>query len=154
MDVHTFKEVSCFFVHTGGDELACDFLQLIMWDVDLIAGYNVRCLCWQTTFQVELDCCRVVLFTFFYFSCLGFLVGLQQPLKVVFLKFTNILMFEFFCDFDALIPAVEFLIHSHGFLNFIILNEDCFSLMELLVEYRKLGLDSKVVDAILSDHFV
>lgn len=63
-------------------------------------------------------------------------------------------MLELFSDFDRLVPSVELLIHSHRFLDFIVLNKDCFCLVELLVQDCELGLHPEVVRAFLGDQLV
>ena len=57
-------------------------------------------------------------------------------------------------NLDALIPSMQLLIHSHGFFNFIMLNQDSFGFMELFIEYSKLCLDSEVVYSLLGNEFV
>ena len=42
---------------------------------------------------------------------------------------------------------MELLVHRHGLFDLIVLDEDCFRLVELLVKDSKLGLNSEVVDA-------
>ncbi len=44
-------------------------------------------------------------------------------------------MLELLSDLDALVPTMEFLVHSHSFLDFVILDEDCLGLVELLVKH-------------------
>jgi hypothetical protein len=63
-------------------------------------------------------------------------------------------MLELFSDLNRFIPAVKLLVHSHSFLNLIVLNQDSLSLVELLIQHSELSLDSKVVDSFLSDQFV
>jgi hypothetical protein len=49
---------------------------------------------------------------------------------------------------------VQLLVHCHGFLDLIVLDQDSLSLVELLIQHSELSLDSKVVDAFLSNQFV
>mmetsp|Transcript_19212 Transcript_19212/g.26023 ORF Transcript_19212/g.26023 Transcript_19212/m.26023 type:complete len:287 (-) Transcript_19212:1348-2208(-) len=57
-------------------------------------------------------------------------------------------------DLDALIPAMKLLVHSHGLLDLIVLNENSLCLMELLVEDGHLGLDAEVLGALRRDKLV
>ena len=49
---------------------------------------------------------------------------------------------------------MELLVHGHGLLDLIVLDEDCLSLVELLIEDCKLRLNSEVVDAFLGHQLV
>ena len=62
------------------------------------------------------------------------MICFKEPLEIVFFEFSDIRMILLFGDLDALIPSVKLLIHGHGFFDFIMLNENCFSFMELLIK--------------------
>ena len=87
-------------------------------------------------------------------SGLGFLTCLKKPAKVVLLELDHILMLVLLSDLNALVPAMELLVHSHGFLNLVMLDQDGFSLMELLVEHSHFGLNTEVVRAFCCNKFV
>ena len=55
-------------------------------------------------------------------------------------------------DLDGLVPFVEFLVHGHGILNLIVLDEQGLSLVELLLQNGEFGLNSEVFDTILFGH--
>lgn len=76
----------------------------------------------------------VISFPLFDFSSFRLLVCLEKPLEIVIFKFSDVLMFEFFGNFDGFVPPVKLLIHSHSFFNLIILDQNSFSLVELLVK--------------------
>jgi hypothetical protein len=95
-----------------------------------------------------------VAFSFLDFGSLGLLVGIYQPLEVVFLELTYIRMVLLLSNLDALIPSVELLVHSHGLLHFIILKKDSLGTMELLVKNSEFGLDSEVFKALLRNKLV
>lgn len=63
-------------------------------------------------------------------------------------------MLVLLCDLDALIPSVQLLVHGHGFFDLVVLDQDCLSLVELLVEDGHLGLDTEVLGALSGDQLV
>jgi hypothetical protein len=95
-----------------------------------------------------------IAFSFLDFGSLGLLVGIYQPLEVVFLKLAYIRMVLLLSNLDALIPSVEFLIHSHCLFHFIILKEDSLCTVELLIKNCEFGLNSKVFKTLLRDKLV
>lgn len=57
-------------------------------------------------------------------------------------------------NLDALVPAMQLLVHGHRLFDLIVLDEDSFGFVELLVEHGELGLHAEVVDALLGDKLV
>jgi hypothetical protein len=55
-------------------------------------------------------------------------------LEVVLFELTDIRVILLLSNLDTLVPSVEFLIHCHRFLNFIVLNENGLGLVELFIE--------------------
>jgi hypothetical protein len=121
---------------------------------DIIGRDAVCSLCGETTLQIQLNCGRIVAFSLFHFSSFSLLVCFEQPLEVVVFKLTDVLMFEFLCNLNRLVPPVKFLVHCHSLLNFVVLNKDSLCLMELFVEDSKLCLDSEVISSFLRNKFV
>jgi hypothetical protein len=85
---------------------------------------------------------------------LSLLVGVNEPLEVVFLELPHIGVVLLLSNLDALVPPVQFLVHCHGLLHFVILKEDCLGAVELLVQDCQLSLDSEVLKAFLGYQFV
>ena len=125
-----------------------------MWHSYVIVSDDVGSLGWETSLKIESDSSVVVTFSFFDFSSLGFLVGLNQPLEVVLLEFSHIWVVLFLCNLNAFIPPVQFLVHSHGFLHFIILQENSLSSVELLLQDCKLSLHSEVLSSLSCSQLV
>ena len=125
-----------------------------MWHSYVIVSDNVGSLGWETSLKIESDGSVVVSFSLFDFSSLGFLVGLNQPLEVVLLEFSHIWVVLFLCNLNAFIPPVQFLVHSHGFLHFIILQENSLSSVELLLQDCKLSLHSEVLSSLSCSQLV
>ena len=125
-----------------------------MRDANIVSGDAVRCFGWKATLEIKLNCCCIIAFSFFHFSCFGLLVSFEQPLEVVIFEFTNILVFEFLSNFNWLVPSVKFLVHCHSLFNFVVLNQNCLCFVELFIEYCKLCLNSKVVCSFLSNQLV
>jgi hypothetical protein len=125
-----------------------------VWNTNVVVCYNVSSFSWKTTLKIEGNSGVEVTLALFDFGSLSLLVGINKPLEIVFLEFSYIRMILLFSNLDALIPSVELLIHCHSFFNFIILKENSFSAMELLVKDGKLGLNSKVLKTFLSYQFV
>lgn len=153
-NVHLFVEIASFFVHLALDKLACDLVELFMRDGDVVSGDAVGSFGRKATFQVKLDSCGVVTFSLFHFSSFSFLVCLQQPLEVIVFELTHILMLELLSNLDGLVPPMQLLIHSHSFFNLVVLDQDRFSLVELLVQHSKFSLNSKVVSSFLRNQLV
>ena len=153
-DVHFLEEISSLFKHTGGNQLGRDFFELVLRNSNVVGSDNVSCLGWKTSLKIETNRCVVVSFSLLDFSSLGLLICLEQPLEVVLLEFSDIRMVFLFGYLDRLVPSVKLLVHGHGFLDLIMLNENGLSLMELLVQDSKLCLDSEVVNSFLSDELV
>lgn len=121
----------------------------------LTVGRNtVGSLCWQTTLQVELDSRDVVTFAFFDLGSLGLLVGFEEPLEIVVFELADVLVLELFGNLDGFVPAVKLLVHGHSLFDFIMLNQNGLSLVELLIENGKLCLHTEVVNAFSSDQLV
>lgn len=49
---------------------------------------------------------------------------------------------------------MKLLVHGHSFLDFVVLNQNCLSFVELFVKDGKFGLNSEVFDSLLSDQLV
>lgn len=153
-DVKSLEELTSLFEHGGGDELGRDFLELIVRDAHIVVGDDVGSLGRETTLKVEGDGSVEVGLTFLDFGSLSLLVGVNQPLEIVFLELTDIRVILLLSDLDGLIPSVELLVHSHSLFNLIVLEEDCLSSVELLVEHGKLGLHSEVLKALSANQLV
>ena len=63
-------------------------------------------------------------------------------------------MLELFSDLYAFVPAVELLIHSHSLFDGIVLDQDGFSLMELLIQHGELDLNAEVINSLSCYQFI
>jgi len=134
--------------------LGRDLLKLILWHSNIERTDNICSLGWKPTLQVQTDGSLVITFSLFNLCSLRLLVRLKKPLEVVFLELSHIWVVFLLSDLDALIPSMKLLVHSHGFFDLIMLDEDRLCLVELLVKDSKLGLNSEVVDAFCSYQLV
>jgi len=125
-----------------------------LWHAHVEVADNIGSLCREATLQIETDCGVVIAFSFLDFSGLCLLVGLKKPLEVVLLELSDVRVILLLSNLDTLIPSVKLLIHGHGLLDLVVLDEDCLGLVELLVEDRELRLNSEVIDAFLSHQLV
>ena len=57
-------------------------------------------------------------------------------------------------NFDAFVPSMKLLVHGHSLFNLIMLDQNCFSLVELLVEYSHLGLHAEVFRSLSGNQLV
>ena len=121
---------------------------------NVIVCDNVGSLGWETSLEVESDGSVIVTFSFFNLSSLSFLICLNQPLEVVLLEFSHIWVVLFLSNLDALIPSVKFLVHCHGFFNFIMLQENSLSSVELLLQNCKFSLNSEVISSLSCSQLV
>jgi hypothetical protein len=119
---------------------------------NIVVCHNVCCFGRKTAFKIKSNSGVEISLAFFHFCSFGFLVGVNEPLEVVFLEFTDIRMALFLSDFNGLIPTMKFLVHSHSFFNFIILEKDSFSTMELLIQNGELSLNSEIFNTSLSSN--
>ena len=101
-----------------------------------------------------MNCGNVITFTFFNLGSFSFLVCFKKPLEVIVFEFTDVLVLEFFSNLNRFIPTVKLLVHSHSFFNFIVLNQNSFSFVELFFKDCKLSLNSEVINALLSNQFI
>lgn len=125
-----------------------------MWHTHVEVADDIGSLCRKATLQVKADRGVVIAFSFLDFSGLCLLVGLKKPLEVVLLELSDVRVILLLGNLDTLIPSVKLLIHGHGLLDLVVLNEDCLGLVELLVEDCELSLNSEVIDAFLSHELV
>jgi hypothetical protein len=95
-----------------------------------------------------------VTFSLLDLGSLSLLVGVNEPLEVVFLELPHVGVVLLLSNLDALVPPVQFLVHCHGLLHFVILKEDCLGAVELLIEDCQLGLDSEILKAFLGYQLV
>jgi hypothetical protein len=72
-------------------------------------------------------------FSLFHLSSLSFLICINKPLEVILFELANIWMIFLLSNLDAFIPSVKLLVHGHSLFNFIILEKDSFSSVELLI---------------------
>ena len=125
-----------------------------MRDSNIVVCDNVGCLGRKTTLKIKRDGSVEVSFTFLDLSCLGLLIGINQPLEVVLLELTNIWMILLLSDLDTLVPSVKFLIHSHRLFDLVVLKKNGFSTVELLVKYCELRLNSEVLETLRCNQLV
>ena len=144
-DLHLFEEVACLLMHSRRCQLGCNLLKLVLRDSNIVVGHAVSSLCWQASLQVQIYGRMVVSFTLFDFRSLRFLVGLEEPLEIVVLELPHVCVLELLSNLDTFVPSVQLLVHRHGFFDLVVLDQNRFSLVELLVQDSKLCLDSKVV---------
>ena len=100
---------------------------------NVVVRDNISSLSRQATLKIKVDGSGVVSLTFFDFSSLCFLVCLEKPLEVVIFELSHVLVLELLSNLDAFVPSVELLVHSHGLLDLVILDEDSFGLVELFL---------------------
>ena len=55
------------------------------------------------------------------------------------------MVLELLSYLDAFIPTVKLLVHSHGLFDGVVLDQDCLSLVELLIQHCEFDLDSEVI---------
>ena len=152
--VHLLVEITSLFMHARLNKLRGDLVELVVRDLLAVGRDTVGSLCGQTALQIKLDSRDVVSFAFFDLGSLCLLVGLEEPLEVVVLELADVLVLEFFSDLDGFVPAVKLLVHRHSLFDFIMLNKNSLSLVELLIKNGKLRLNAEVVNAFSGDQLV
>jgi len=121
-DIHLLVEVTGLFVHARLNELGSNLVKLIVRDRNVVCRHTISCLGWETSLKVQLDSGNIVTFALLDLSCLSFLVSFQEPLEVVILELSDVLMLELLGDLDRLVPSVQLLVHGHSFFDLIVLN--------------------------------
>jgi hypothetical protein len=138
--VHLFIELARFLKHGSCGQTDCDFLEEILRKTYTVVVDDIGCFDWDPAFEVMVDGIDVISFILFDLTCFLFLTGFDQPAEIMLFKLVDILVVFLFCYFDGFIPFMEFLIHLHCLLYFIVLEEDRLCTMKLALEDSQFGL--------------
>lgn len=125
-----------------------------MRNAHVVASDDICSFCWKSALEVERDGGMEVAFPLLDLGSFGLLISINEPLEIILFELTHIWMILLLSNFDAFIPSVQLLVHSHRFFHFVVLQKDCFCSVELLVKHSQFCLHAEVLQALLGHQLV
>mmetsp|Transcript_45728 Transcript_45728/g.52711 ORF Transcript_45728/g.52711 Transcript_45728/m.52711 type:complete len:210 (-) Transcript_45728:2016-2645(-) len=139
--IHSFKEVSSLFVHAGVHQSRGNLFHNFIITGEVVVHYNSGSLGGHSTLQVEVDGFHVVAFSLLQFGGFVLQTTLDAPIHVFLFEIVNIRAVGLFSNSDGLIPSLELVVHVHSLINFVMIQQDGFGAMELLLQHGQFGLN-------------
>lgn len=119
--IHLLIKFTSLFMHASRIKSSSYSLKQLLRERDIVIEYNSRSLSWQIALQIQFNSLSVISFLFLQFSSLFLLVRFNKPLKISSFHLNHVLMLLFFCNLKTFIPLVQFLVHLHSFINFVVI---------------------------------
>mmetsp|Transcript_105783 Transcript_105783/g.297470 ORF Transcript_105783/g.297470 Transcript_105783/m.297470 type:complete len:669 (+) Transcript_105783:2052-4058(+) len=150
---HALVQLAGAVVHATCREAADDFLQQLLRVIGIVLLHHRGRLRGHATAEVKLDCPHVVALHFLQGPRLLLLLCRQKPLEVEILQLHHFGMVFSLGEANRLVVLVELLVHRQRLVQLVVIEEDGFRLVELLVEHGHLRLRHVVMDAVPA-HFL
>mmetsp|Transcript_7031 Transcript_7031/g.17078 ORF Transcript_7031/g.17078 Transcript_7031/m.17078 type:complete len:367 (-) Transcript_7031:1538-2638(-) len=131
-------------VHAAGSEGAGDPLQQLRRVGCRVSVDDHGRLGGEAALDVQLDGLEVVALTLLQLASLLLLSSRHEPLQEVQLELLHVGVVLLLSQTDALVVPVQLLVHGHGALEVVVVQQQCLGTLKLLRQHRQLCLDEVV----------